>query len=47
MAAALEALHKVVQRNDLSEAGAAEVMREILAGEVSPTLIGALLVACG
>ena len=45
MAKALDALHKAARRNDLSETEAAEVMQEILAGDVSPTLIGALLVA--
>lgn len=40
-----EALHKVVRREDLTEAEAAAVMGEILAGESSPALIGSLLTA--
>jgi len=45
MAAVREALHKVVRRGNLTEAEAASVMGEILGGESSPVLTGALLTA--
>ncbi len=45
MSAVREALHKVSRRDDLGEAEARAVMNEILSGESTPTLIGALLVA--
>ena len=40
-----EALHKVVRREDLTEAEALSVMGEILGGESSAVLTGALLTA--
>ena len=45
MVAVREALHKVVRREDLTEAEAVSVMGEILGGESSPALTGALLTA--
>ncbi|HUG80257.1 MAG TPA: anthranilate phosphoribosyltransferase [Bryobacterales bacterium] len=45
MIAVREALHKVVRREDLTEAEAGLVMREILGGESTPALTGALLTA--
>ena len=45
MSAVREALHKAAQREDLIEAEALAVMNEILSGQSTPTLIGALLVA--
>ena len=45
MSAVREALHKAASRADLSEPEALAVMNEILSGESTPTLIGALLVA--
>lgn len=45
MSAVLEALHKAAGREDLTEPAAAAALGEILAGEVSPALIGGLLIA--
>jgi len=45
MIAVREALHKVVRREDLTEAEAGLVMREILGGESTPALTAALLTA--
>ena len=45
MSVVREALHKASRREDLSEREALEAMTEILTGESSPTLIGALLIA--